>query len=268
MSDRYSIRSNGTAGCYVATKDSSDSGVSLTPSLVSHGFGQVSVDFSLNNAMPTMLSSLSEPHWIFSYHDRFLRHEILSIGITPTGAVIVACPGGQFEMFSAGTVAPNGERHSALLSWSWLSGDLSLLLDGVFRTQATATFDPAVPSTLGVFSVLNGGNCASRFNVAVYSASAMYGYIDDVPSGKQTATWVFTEGAGDSVACVLSGDENGLGIFDLTLTRRWMYDYPCPWPTDFSGDPGEGAAWQLKTPFRRRTRAATRYRKRRVSWLS
>lgn len=268
MSSRYSIRAQGVAGCYLATPTANEDGVSMVPSLVSAGFCTVSVDFSLHKEMPAMLSSLDETHWLFSYHDRYLHTEFLSIGITPVGSVVFACNGTEYEMFSPGSVAPDGTKHTAAAYFSWLSGEMTCVLDGVSRIQSIGLFDPLVPSTIAVFSALNGGNARSKFHAAVSGASAVYGYIEGTPSERQTATWAFSEGSGDSVACELSGDGTGLELFDLGLVRGWMYDYSCPWPTDFSGDAGEGAAWQLKTPYTRRTRAATRYRRRRVSWLS
>ncbi len=271
MSNRVSIRSLGVSGAYLSTPDAGPDGVSMVPSLVPTGFGGMSVEFALHRALPTELSSQNEEHWIFSFHDRYLHTDILAIGITPIGAVVVACPGGNYEMFGPGTVYADGKKHAARLDWSWLSATVYLTFDGVRRSQVTGSVDPAVPISLGVFSVLNGGNARSLFHVSVSAASATYGYLESPDNEKQYATWAFSEGSGDTAACVVSGATpvpNGIEIFDLTLTRKWMNDYPCPWPTDFSGDPGEGAAWELKTPYTRRTRATTRYRKRRVSWLS
>jgi len=269
VSARCSIRANGVPGGAFALDTSGSS--QLIPSLVGDGIVALTVDFSLHSGLPESASSLDEPHWLFSFHDRFLFTEIISVGVTPAGQLAMNLPGIPVILTTAGTIQPDGARHTLLIEWDGGIGYGTYSLDGAAEVDIGDGTSPAfcIPSTVGQIALLNGGRAQSKFHAAVYRASTLW---LDSSAKLVTVAWELTEGAGDTINATVTKNaiipSDMFDGFDLNLYRQWLVGYPSPWPTDTSGDPGETSSWVIKTQYRRRTRTATRYRRRRVSWLS
>lgn len=248
------------------TRVASD-GSALIPSYAGLGVTDGGVEFALHGALPERLSSDDEPHWIFSFHDLYFAKELLSIGVTPFGKLAFGTPDGSVTLSEAGVIAPDGVKHSVVFSWLGDSGQA--VIDGsIYIGPSSVPTTDAVPLTVGVVAFLNGSNALSKFRAAVHSA---YLYWNESLGNVYKTEWKVTEGSGDVIACTgtsIAGTPTLLPALDFNLYRQWMYEYTQPWPVTFDGDPGSASSWVIRTPYTRRTRAATQYRKRRVSWLS
>lgn len=266
MSNRISIRALAVPGAAFMTQPTAD-GIVMVPSMAGQGVTNATIQFSVH-ALPVMLTSPNEPHWIVSFHDNSFAREILSVGITPTGQLAFGSPDGSVSLSAAGVLPPDGKVRTVAIEWRGDTG--AATLENGLSVSSPTLGSPlyAVPSTVGVVSFLNGANATAKFRVAVHSAIM---YWNETPGNVYKTEWKVTEGSGDIIACtakIFAGAPVLLPLLDFNLYRQWMYEYAQPWPVTFDGDPGTTSAWVIRTPYTRRTRAATQYRKRRVSWLS
>lgn len=239
----------------------------LTPGTAQHGLAEVSIFVTLLESMPKRLSSDSEVHWMFSFHDRFVGDEIMSIGITPLGAIHAVAPDGTTATSAAGAIVPDGKEREVRLTWIGFGAIGLLQCPGVapIAIGAAGPTQYAIPTTAGTFMLFNGKNLIANNNLFMRKANLTFLSSADAPCYLE---WAFTEGSGDTVAPTITGDHM-LDGFDLTLERRMVDDYPQAWPdVDLSENPGALIRWVRRTEYRRITRAATKYRRRSASWLS
>lgn len=239
----------------------------LTPGTAQHGVAEVKLYVTLFDSMPKQLSSSTEVQWMFSYHDRFSGDEILSVGITPLGAVHAVAPDGTTATSSSGVIVPDGTEREITLTWIGFGAIGQLQCTGMspISLGAAGPTQYAIPTTAATFMLFNGKNLLANNNLFIRRAAVTFLSSADAPC---FLSWEFAEGHGDTVAATISGDPM-LSGFDLTLERRMVDDYPQAWPgVDLSMNPGSALRWIRKTEYRRRARAATKYRRKGATWLS
>ncbi len=240
---------------------------SLTPGTAQHGIAELRLYVTLLNAMPKKLASDSEVHWMFSFNDRFFGDEILSVGVTPLGAVHAVAPDGTTATSAAGVIQPDRAEREIILTWIGFGAIGQLQCTGMapLILGAGGPTQYAVPRTAANLMLFNGKNLLANNNLFIRNARATFLSTADVPCYVE---WKFSEGHGDTVAATVTGDPMLEG-FEMGLVRRMVDDYPQAWPgVDLTMNPGNALKWVRKTDYRRRTRAATNYRRRNTSWLS
>lgn len=238
-----------------------------TPGTAQHGIAEVKLYATMIDSLPKKLSSDSECHWLFSFHDRFVGTEILSVGVTPTGQLHAVAPDGTTATTAAGVFVPDGTEREIILTWIGFGAIGQLQCTGMapLTIGAAGPTQYAVPITASSVCLLNGRDAIARHNVLVRRLETTWLSLTDVPC---YVVYDFSEGEGDTVGADVTGDPM-LSGFDMKLTRRWMQEYSCPWPdVDYSNDPASALTWVRKTDFRRITHNATKFRRRGTTWLS
>jgi hypothetical protein len=181
------------------------------------------VVFALH-ALPAMVASWDEVHWLFSFHEEADQSlEILSIGVTPGGALVAATLEAGIIRSSAGVVSADGNFHEARIdlrapgTWRDLSLDGRVLVSVV--GSITPLYDP--PDNVAVrASLFNGRDGLSRLNASIAKAGLAF---EDF-----SLDWPIEEGAGEI-----------LGYTSETEAIEFPL-YTPPWPlaaTWFSGLP-------------------------------
>ena len=239
----------------------------LTPGTSQHGVVEMRLWFKLLKEMPRRLSDDNEVHWLFSYHDAFIGTEILSVGITPLGKVHAVAPDGTTATSAVGVVTPDGHEREIILTWIGFGTAGQIQCTGMAPIDLGA-YGPtlyALPSTFANICFFNGNNMLANNNVFIRKAKLTFLSLADQAC---VVDWNFTEGGGDRVGAVVSGDPM-LSGFDMTLVRRMVPELAQPWPgVDTAANPATALRWVRMTDYRRITREKTAYSRRSSSWLS